>query len=437
MTYGDGAGNTKPLTSIDVAGHEMSHGVTENTAALVYRGDAGGLNEATSDIFGTEVEFYANNRGGPGRLPHRREDRHQRQRHPAALHGQAEQGRPLPGLLDVRDLPLDPHYSSGPLNHWFYLASEGSGAKTVGGVAYNSPTCNGSTVTGIGHGVVAKIWYRTLATKLTSRSDYQAAREGAIRSAKGALRHRRSRVRRRGEGVQRDRRPRGHADLHQLSRALIWAHREGAPGPDRGRLPACHGGMPRLTHRHTERCPDLGHVLEEGRDDEAVPDSSASERGPNPGAWSPRPRGRQGGRPRWSRAGDRPRDPGQPAEGVLAHPAHLRARRAVAVHRAGLLDDVAVGEAREAARAVMVTGKGRHRPGVGGTLCRRRRAGRQPAAQPRAVVRVRVAGEVGACGHPAHHRPAGASCPHHVRRRIVPTTACLTGMPPPRPISAP
>ena len=33
MTYGDGAGNTKPLTSIDVAGHEMSHGVTETPPA--------------------------------------------------------------------------------------------------------------------------------------------------------------------------------------------------------------------------------------------------------------------------------------------------------------------------------------------------------------------------------------------------------------------
>ena len=33
MTYGDGAGNTKPLTSLDVAGHEMSHGVTANTAS--------------------------------------------------------------------------------------------------------------------------------------------------------------------------------------------------------------------------------------------------------------------------------------------------------------------------------------------------------------------------------------------------------------------
>ena len=91
----------------------------------------------------------------------------------------------LPGLLDVRHLGgLDPHYSSGPLNHWFYLASEGSGAKTVNGVAYNSPTCNGSTVTGIGHDMVEKIWYRTLPTYLTSRSNYAAARKGAIRSAK-------------------------------------------------------------------------------------------------------------------------------------------------------------------------------------------------------------------------------------------------------------
>src|SRR6478609_2775241 len=61
MTYGDGAGNAAPLVELDVAGHDMSHGVTENTAGLAYTGDAGGLNEATSDIFGTGVEWYTNN----------------------------------------------------------------------------------------------------------------------------------------------------------------------------------------------------------------------------------------------------------------------------------------------------------------------------------------------------------------------------------------
>ncbi len=67
MTYGDGDGtNYGPLTSLDVAGHEMSHGVTENTAGLTYSGESGGLNEATSDIFGTMVEFYADNANDPG-----------------------------------------------------------------------------------------------------------------------------------------------------------------------------------------------------------------------------------------------------------------------------------------------------------------------------------------------------------------------------------
>jgi Zn-dependent metalloprotease len=62
---------------------------------------------------------------------------------------------------------LNPHYSSGPLNHWFYLASEGSGAKTINGISYNSPTCNGSTVTPIGRDKAEKIWYRTLSAYLT------------------------------------------------------------------------------------------------------------------------------------------------------------------------------------------------------------------------------------------------------------------------------
>ncbi|MBA3488622.1 MAG: M4 family metallopeptidase, partial [Longispora sp.] len=63
MTYGDGnpAKGLHPLTSLDVAGHEMTHGVTAATAGLVYSGESGGLNEATSDIFGTLVEFHAAN----------------------------------------------------------------------------------------------------------------------------------------------------------------------------------------------------------------------------------------------------------------------------------------------------------------------------------------------------------------------------------------
>ncbi|NMM24950.1 MAG: M4 family metallopeptidase [Phycicoccus sp.] len=184
MTYGDGVGNTHPLVELDVAGHEMSHGVTQATAGLAYSGDAGGLNEATSDIFGTAVEWYANNASDkPDYFI-------------AELLNLRGNGTPLRYM----DKPskdggskdcwfstlgsLDPHYSSGPLNHWFYLASEGSGAKVINGVSYYSPTCNASTVTGIGRDAAEKIWYRTLTTYLTSTSNYAAAREGAIKSAK-------------------------------------------------------------------------------------------------------------------------------------------------------------------------------------------------------------------------------------------------------------
>jgi Zn-dependent metalloprotease len=67
MTYGDGDGKSfKPLVSLDVAGHEMTHGITARSAGLVYSGESGGLNEATSDIFGTMVEYYAANAADAG-----------------------------------------------------------------------------------------------------------------------------------------------------------------------------------------------------------------------------------------------------------------------------------------------------------------------------------------------------------------------------------
>jgi len=183
MTYGDGAGNTKPLTSIDVAAHEMSHGVTENTAGLNYTGDAGGLNEATSDIFGTAVEWYANSSADPGDYLIGEKININGNGTPLRYMDKPSKDGASKDCWSSTLGSLDPHYSSGPLNHWFYLASEGSGAKTVNGVAYNSPTCDGSTVTGGGRSNIEKVWYRTLSTKLTSGSTYLNAREGAIASA--------------------------------------------------------------------------------------------------------------------------------------------------------------------------------------------------------------------------------------------------------------
>ena len=67
MSYGDGDGTSLgPLVSLDVAGHEMTHGVTSKTAALTYSGESGGRNQATSHILGPLVGVYAYNPFGPG-----------------------------------------------------------------------------------------------------------------------------------------------------------------------------------------------------------------------------------------------------------------------------------------------------------------------------------------------------------------------------------
>ncbi|MFI2413378.1 M4 family metallopeptidase [Streptomyces sp. NPDC018947] len=183
MTYGDGSSNTHPLTSIDVAAHEMTHGVTSNTAGLVYSGESGGLNEATSDIFGAAVEFHANNSSDVGDYligeeidingdgtPLRYMDK------PSKDGASKDSWYSGIGSIDV-------HYSSGPANHFFYLLSEGSGTKTINGVTYNSPTSDGLPVTGIGRAKAEKIWFRALTTKFTSTTNYAGARTGTLAAA--------------------------------------------------------------------------------------------------------------------------------------------------------------------------------------------------------------------------------------------------------------
>ncbi|MEW1696809.1 M4 family metallopeptidase [Streptomyces sp. NPDC093249] len=180
MTYGDGAGNAKPLTSIDVAAHEMTHGVTAATANLTYSGESGGLNEATSDIFAAAVEFYANNAQDQGDYlvgekidinsngtPLRYMDK------PSKDGASKDAWYSGIGSIDV-------HYSSGPANHFYYLLSEGSGTKTINGVTYNSPTSDGLPVTGIGRDKASLIWFKALTTKFGSSTNYAGARTGTV-----------------------------------------------------------------------------------------------------------------------------------------------------------------------------------------------------------------------------------------------------------------
>jgi Zn-dependent metalloprotease len=180
MTYGDGDGTTfSPLTSLDVAGHEMTHGVTSRTAGLIYSGESGGLNESTSDIMGSLVEFYAANANDPGDFligekiykPSVAGDALRYMHHPSLDGKSANCWYSGVGSLNV-------HASSGVGNHFFYLLSQGSNASPA------SPTCNGSTVTGIGRDAAGKIWYRALTVYMTSSTNYAGARTATLNAAR-------------------------------------------------------------------------------------------------------------------------------------------------------------------------------------------------------------------------------------------------------------
>jgi Zn-dependent metalloprotease len=183
MTYGDGDGVVfNPFPSLDVAGHEMVHGVTSATAKLRYSGESGGLNEATSDIFGTMVEFRADNAqdppdydigerlfkaGGAIRYMYRpSKDGASRDCYSKTLKA------------------LDVHYSSGVANHFFYLLAEGSGPGLYTD-ATGSPTCDGSNLVGkgIGRSDAERIWYRALTVYMTSRTTYAGARTATLNAA--------------------------------------------------------------------------------------------------------------------------------------------------------------------------------------------------------------------------------------------------------------
>lgn len=186
MTFGDGNGTTYgPLVDLDVAGHEMSHGVMSREANLTYSGESGGLNEANSDIMGSMVEFYSNSPidtpdyligeeiyiSNPGNTKALR-----------WMFDPSKDGR-SPNCYSGSIGSLDVHYSSGVANHFFYLLAEGTGQKFYSGVDHSSPTCNGTTHAGIGRAAATQIWYRAVRDYMTSGTNYAGARTTTLQAA--------------------------------------------------------------------------------------------------------------------------------------------------------------------------------------------------------------------------------------------------------------
>lgn len=172
MTYGDGT-SFSPLTSLDIAAHEIGHAICENTANLVYSYESGAMNEGFSDIWAAAVEYFADPTkdtwllgeeiGGPIR----------------SLSNPNDYGQPdtylgtnwYTGSGDNGGV----HYNSGVLNHWFYILSVGKSGTNDNGDPYS--------VTGININKAAAIAYRLESVYLSSGSQYSDARVGGIQAA--------------------------------------------------------------------------------------------------------------------------------------------------------------------------------------------------------------------------------------------------------------
>jgi thermolysin len=184
MTYGDGDGVTfRSLVTLDIAGHEMTHGVTQYSAGLVYSNESGALNESMSDVFGAMVERYA--RGETTNTWLIGEEAYTPSTAGDALRYMDNPHRKAGGTYTVDDDPCHyaerytgtsdnggVHINSGIANHAFYLLAKG-GTNHRSGVA----------VTGIGADAAAAIWYRALTGYMTSSTNFKGARTATLNAA--------------------------------------------------------------------------------------------------------------------------------------------------------------------------------------------------------------------------------------------------------------
>ena len=173
MTYGDGNATYTPLTSLDIGGHEITHGLTSYTANLTYSYESGALNESFSDCFGTAVEWYADPSRADWLIGEDIGAAFRSHSNPNA-YGQPDTYLGTSWYTGTGDNG-GVHTNSGVQNYWFYLLSVGgSGTNDIG---------NAYSVTGIGISKAAAIAFRTLTVYLTSSSVYSDARTYSIQAA--------------------------------------------------------------------------------------------------------------------------------------------------------------------------------------------------------------------------------------------------------------
>ncbi|MDX2166560.1 MAG: M4 family metallopeptidase [Deltaproteobacteria bacterium] len=157
MAFGDA---DRYAGALDVVGHELTHGVTQYTANLVYRNESGAMNEAMSDIFGEAVEAFGNGQNdwliGSDLVQPIRD-----MANPERFGDPSTYGRFVVTSRDNGGV----HTNSGIINHAFYQLVEGLPAA-------------------IGLADAERIFYRALSVHLVANSEFVDARLACVAAAR-------------------------------------------------------------------------------------------------------------------------------------------------------------------------------------------------------------------------------------------------------------
>ena len=186
MTYGDGASTFRPLTALDVCGHEIGHAVCQSTANLTYSNESGAMNEGLSDIWGASIEDYSVKTLGvvsSGVTPKSTwligEEIDKTGPALRSMSDPKSQGQPdyykginwYTGTSDNGGV----HTNSGVLNFWYYLVANGKSGTNEKGVQY--------VIASQGLAAAAKITFRMESVYMVAGSTYAQARTYSIQAA--------------------------------------------------------------------------------------------------------------------------------------------------------------------------------------------------------------------------------------------------------------
>ena len=159
MSFGDGASTFYPLVSADVAGHEVSHGFTEQHSNLTYSGQSGGMNEAFSDMGGEATEYYW--KGSNDFLVGQEIFKGSASQALRYMCNPTQDGGSIDNAGDYTS-GMDPHYSSG---------------------VYNKMFCNLAKTSGWGTPTAFKVMARANANYWTASSTYASGACGVMTAA--------------------------------------------------------------------------------------------------------------------------------------------------------------------------------------------------------------------------------------------------------------